>query len=194
MKHILLLAWWTISLLAVSLPARGQADDSRRSRPGSISPGIGRLPYALPAPTAASTREVKVNRSVAVNRYYRNLTRGKAAVPAAAAPIVAAENARTADNITDTDLLFTGEKIRVSNLYPNPATDYVYLDYQLQPGAGNVRIAFYSPLGARLSDYVLIATESRFRISTQELPNGIYFYQLSVEGRTLATKKLLVRH
>ena len=198
MKHILLLGLWVMGLLGVGLPAYGQADDSRRSRldiqprqqaapPGE---GIGRLPYA----PSSKPAEVKVNRSATVNRYYRTLARGKAAVPAAPAPVVAAETNRAADEVPAADLLFSGEKIRVSNLYPNPATDYVYVDYQLEAGAGPARLAFYSPLGTRLSDHVLGTAGSRLRISTLELPNGIYFYQLSVDGRTVATKKLLVRH
>jgi hypothetical protein len=32
------------------------------------------------------------------------------------------------------------------------------------------------------------------RVSTREWNNGIYLYQLSSEGKSLVTKKLLVRH
>jgi hypothetical protein len=41
---------------------------------------------------------------------------------------------------------------------------------------------------------VLTKNNGKLRVDTTVMPTGLYFYQLSLEGKKVATKKMLVRH
>lgn len=91
---------------------------------------------------------------------------------------------------------FTVEGLTISNIYPNPADDAGNFDYSF---SGNnykeVKIDFFNVLGSPMNvSVVLEKFERKTRVSLKEFPNGFYFYQLIADGKTLATKKLLVRH
>ncbi|MBO9638258.1 T9SS type A sorting domain-containing protein [Siphonobacter aquaeclarae] len=200
MKHLLLFLSGLLLLLATvgaektlaqGEPKRSRLDIKPKAKSSSH---VNSFEY----PKTVMSREVKLNRSTAVNEYYRNLLRnrpktGRADQPIAPAALVSSDSGREPEEL-NIDKLYNGEKVVVSNLYPNPANDYVYVDYNLAPNAGEAKITFYSPLGMQVGEFVLDRTEKRQRFSTAGLPNNIYFYQLSLEGKTLITKKLLVRH
>ncbi|CAG4992066.1 hypothetical protein DYBT9275_00886 [Dyadobacter sp. CECT 9275] len=90
--------------------------------------------------------------------------------------------------------LFANEKISVSNIYPNPASDYAELDYNMLPAVRDAKVIFYSILGSQMNEYNLMRGEKKLRVDTREMPTGLYFYQLVLEGKKVATKKMLVRH
>jgi hypothetical protein len=56
------------------------------------------------------------------------------------------------------------------------------------------KITFYNVLGNEMKEEILDKDQKKLRVSTREWNNGIYLYQLSSEGKSLVTKKLLVRH
>jgi hypothetical protein len=45
-----------------------------------------------------------------------------------------------------------------------------------------------------MQEYTLNKAERKVRVNTKDMPTGLYFYQLSLEGKKVATKKMLVRH
>ena len=92
------------------------------------------------------------------------------------------------------DLLYASERLTVSNIYPNPAHDVADLDYQFNTNVGSASITLLNILGSPIAEYTLDRNERKVRIQTRDLPNGYYFYQLTVEGTKVATKKLLVKH
>jgi hypothetical protein len=49
-------------------------------------------------------------------------------------------------------------------------------------------------LGAPIAEYNLDRNDRKVRIVTRDLSTGYYLYQLSVDGKKVATKRLLVRH
>ncbi len=86
--------------------------------------------------------------------------------------------------------------LNISNIYPNPADDAGHFDYSF---TGNnykdVKIDFFNVLGTPMNVSVEIEKfERKVKINLKDFPNGFYFYQLIADGKTLATKKLLVRH
>lgn len=147
-------------------------------------------------------RQASLGRSPSIVSFYRNQLIAQPPAPpvrvaeAAAAPTTpVAEPARMVENtLPGGDKLFSNEKITVSNLYPNPANDYAVVDYAFLAPMGEAKISLYSALGAPVGEYRLDRNERRQRIMTADIPNGVYLYQLSLEGRTVVTKKLLVRH
>ncbi len=88
--------------------------------------------------------------------------------------------------------MFANEHIAVSNVYPNPASEGAEIDYQLTNG--DARLTLLNILGAPVAEYTLDPNDHKLHIATRSMETGVYFYQLSVDGRKVATKKLLVRH
>ncbi len=90
--------------------------------------------------------------------------------------------------------LYSSDKITISNIYPNPANDQAELDYTISPSLRDARLIIYNVLGSQMNELPLSKTERKLRVDTREMPTGLYFYQLSVDGKKVATKKMLVRH
>lgn len=90
--------------------------------------------------------------------------------------------------------LYMSDRITVSNIYPNPASEYAEVDYTMAPGLRDAKLIFYNVLGSQMNEYNLDKNDRKLRVNTSEMPTGLYFYQLSLEGKKVATKKMLVRH
>ncbi len=94
------------------------------------------------------------------------------------------------------DKFFKADGIQISNVYPNPADDNGFFDYVIENKYNKiVKIVVYNAIGGMTNvNLILDKNSKKAKISLKSLPNGIYFYQLLADGKTLATKKLLVRH
>ena len=90
-------------------------------------------------------------------------------------------------------LLYQGDRIFVSHLYPNPAADYAMVDYQFSGNNQEVKIANYNVLGLVVKEVDLDRDDRTVKIYLRELNSGLYMYQLLVDGKPVATKKLMVR-
>ena len=90
--------------------------------------------------------------------------------------------------------LYASDRIIVSNIYPNPASEYVEVDYTMTPAVKEAKLIFYNVLGSQMNAYNLDRNERKLRVNTTEMPTGLYFYQLALDGKKVATKKMLVRH
>jgi Secretion system C-terminal sorting domain len=149
---------------------------------------------------------VKIQPSSVINAYYRSVMLGTPA-SATAARNNSSNEASTA-NATDSrsriaatietgkaeDVMFVNERIRVNNVYPNPANDYAEIEYQINNNATDAKITIISSIFSTLSELPLDKSDKKIRINTQQFASGVYFYQLIVDGKKVATKKLLVRH
>jgi hypothetical protein len=89
--------------------------------------------------------------------------------------------------------LFQGDRIYVSHLYPNPAVDFAQVDYQFSGNNQEVKITIYNVLGLLMKEIDLDKDDRSVKISLRELNSGLYMYQLLVDGKPVATKKLMVR-
>jgi hypothetical protein len=96
-------------------------------------------------------------------------------------------------NALEVGVLNPSAKNILSGAYPNPANSIVNFDYCLSTeNAGSVVIR--NLLGSVVRKSVLTGTEGKLALFTGDLPEGIYFYSLDVEGKALITRKLIVRH
>jgi hypothetical protein len=89
--------------------------------------------------------------------------------------------------------LFQGDRIFVSHLYPNPAIDFAQVDYQFSGSNQEVKIVIYNVLGMVVKELDLDRDDRTAKISLREFNSGLYMYQLLVDGKPVATKKLMVR-
>ncbi|NIJ52164.1 T9SS type A sorting domain-containing protein [Dyadobacter arcticus] len=92
------------------------------------------------------------------------------------------------------ELLFVSDKISVSNIYPNPASEYAELDFNITSGLRDAKLIIYNVLGSQMAEFTMNKNDKKLRVNTKDMPTGLYFYQLSLDGKKVATKKMLVRH
>jgi len=90
--------------------------------------------------------------------------------------------------------LYVNDKISVSNIYPNPASEYADLDYNITASIRDAKVIIYNVLGSQMAELPLSKNDRKLRVNTKDMPTGLYFYQLSLDGQKVATKKMLVRH
>lgn len=143
-------------------------------------------------PTAASNQYARTTN--ATQPVPRPVVKAPVAEPVAPPTSVSVEQRHSEELTASTEKLFHNERLTVSNLFPNPANDHTKADYVVSSVGGQAKLSFFNALGNPVGDFALDRSEHRLQINTSEWPNGMYFYQLSLDGRTLATKKLLVRH
>lgn len=220
MKQTLRIYSCLIGLLLATASLRAQSDGPTRSRlelgRKTTAPLVStstrvihsrNFPF-LKHPAATSLdREVSLSKNSAINAYYRSLLIAPTPQKPTSAPRTAqAESTATAsmqnteirpvisETIKTDDMMFVNEHISVSNIYPNPANDLAEIDYQISSGVGEAKLILLNVLGAPVADYELDRNDRKLRVITRDMNTGVYFYQLSVDGKKVATKKLLVRH
>ena len=84
------------------------------------------------------------------------------------------------------------EKITISNIYPNPATQFATIDYTVQQNFNSASVTFYNLLGKQIGEFELSKASDKLRVNVSNWESGMYMYKLTVDGRKVSTKKLLV--
>lgn len=85
-------------------------------------------------------------------------------------------------------------KVNITALYPNPADDYLTLDYNLPENLPSAKLVFFTLSGTVVASFDLENNDKTIKLSTINWNEGTYFYQLSVNGRKLVSNKFLVMH
>ncbi|MEQ9439445.1 MAG: T9SS type A sorting domain-containing protein [Cyclobacteriaceae bacterium] len=90
-------------------------------------------------------------------------------------------------------ILFSDESLQVSKIYPNPVSSVASIDYSLASKLTPATITVHNILGDRVLELPLDASETNLKLPIEQLQNGIYFYTLQVNGKSINTKKFVVR-
>ncbi|RLD52913.1 MAG: hypothetical protein DRJ05_16990, partial [Bacteroidetes bacterium] len=85
------------------------------------------------------------------------------------------------------------DNIYLSSAYPNPASTFVSLDYDLKDMNG-AKLVVYNLLGSAVKDIQITEDIGKIKMDVTDLDEGIYFYSLLVDNKTVKTQKLVVRH
>lgn len=217
MKQIILIGLLT-GLLTATIPLRAQvALRDSDARKGSRLE-LGRTPSTrkptapvvtnrfrmAPEPVLSGLdRSVTTRKNKAINEHYRSLLiaqpitkAGSRTGTAESSPAPATSDARSAPEQEgkSENRLYANDRIWVSNVYPNPADDVTEIDYQISGSVGEAKLALLNVLGVPVAEYGLDRNDRKVRIVTRDYATGYYLYQLSVDGKKVATKRLLVRH
>jgi len=80
------------------------------------------------------------------------------------------------------------------SVYPNPASISLGINYKLQPGYNAATLKLYNPVGQLIKTESIKYNNGALKESVTSLPNGIYYYTLSINGTVEATSKLVVIH
>ena len=82
----------------------------------------------------------------------------------------------------------------ISEIYPNPASNSVTLDYQFTNEVRSAQVRVSNLLGSVVKESELQVNSNKAKLDISNLENGIYFYSVIVNGDVYKTKKLIVRH
>jgi hypothetical protein len=86
-------------------------------------------------------------------------------------------------------------KPSVSNPMPNPAATSFNLNYKLGSASqDNAKMVIYNMLGERVMETAVTEAEGTVKMDVSALNAGVYFCSLESEGKTLATRRLVVSH
>ncbi len=196
----LLLGTWVASgVLAQGSGSR--LNIAKKEKPATLNKSP--LSYS---PYKVNNQSLILEKSTALSTYYRTLLFGNSSeMPAEESrevePVhVTAPHPPTPKPVSfesssqENENLYVNDRITVKNLYPNPANEFALLQYNMGLDVKDAKMALYNVLGATIKEYSLNRQEQLLTVDTRNLPNGVYFYQLTVDGQKVATKKLLVRH
>ena len=204
---VLIYVFTFISLLVLAEAKAQSSSSSSRLNIGKKNPttfvGSVKRPLLINVKSGLD-RNIKLPTSTAISAYYRNLglagtsSTAPKSRPSGLNTSVSSPSPELRNNTEDVarleDLFFVNEKIRVMNVFPNPASDYAQIDYQLSASPSEAKIVLYNTLYVSVGEYNLDRSDRQLRLPTREIPTGVYFYQLLLDGKKVATKKLLVRH
>ena len=83
--------------------------------------------------------------------------------------------------------------VSVSAAYPNPAINYVYVDYNFPVSVGRASVVISNILGARVKEVVLDNHSGKVQIPVSDMVNGIYFYSIVAGEQMVLTRKFIVK-
>ena len=152
-------------------------------------------------PAGLSYKPLSLQNPKALNNFYRSFLFSSINASDNTNTLVSETEVKSIDKKISAELsakseeqLYASDRIIVSNIYPNPASEYVEVDYTMTPAVKEAKLIFYNVLGSQMNAYNLDRNERKLRVNTTEMPTGLYFYQLALDGKKVATKKMLVRH
>jgi hypothetical protein len=77
--------------------------------------------------------------------------------------------------------------------FPNPAGQFVNVNYQLPFGVSKAKLHFIDNRGNELEVFQVDGFSNHLRLATQDYLPGIYFYFLESEGKRSETQKLVIQ-
>lgn len=196
MKQLLGLFLFIVCLLGFLHPEVSLAQGDLKSKSRLY---IQRVPQQPALPILLAKRSFRINPSLLTsldlkqNSYLSQWLKSSYNKSATTIPVnTPVERRLIEENANNDKYLFYNDRIQVSHVYPNPASDFVDIDYQV---AGNqeLRVSFYNVLGEQVKEIALDRDQRTIRVSLRDFSNGMYLYQLFIDGRSVATKKLIVR-
>lgn len=206
MKKTILFAFIFLTLTWVGAQAQTPANRSRLNMAYQKQPtSLDRAPL-VQKPSVIEYKPLALQKPLALTTYYRALLFANPTVASATSvesPVAVANQTDRFDRRVTSfeekgrsveEQLYSSERIVVSNIYPNPASEFAELDYSIQNSVRDAKVIFYNVLGSQVGEFNLDKSDRKLRVNTREMPTGVYFYQLAVDGKKVATKKMLVRH
>ena len=91
------------------------------------------------------------------------------------------------DNVVD----YSSSEV-FSNAYPVPASDVVNFDYNFASSV-NAEIAIFNMMGQEVLRTAVEGLQGKTSISVSDLPDGVYFFSLIVDGKTEKSSKIIIR-
>lgn len=84
------------------------------------------------------------------------------------------------------------EKYNISEPYPNPATDMISIDHDLQ-STDNAQIKLYNAAGQLVVIHPVMSGSSKSIINTSDLEHGVYFMSFEINNKPIGSEKLIIQ-
>ncbi len=81
----------------------------------------------------------------------------------------------------------------ISDVYPNPATHTVSINYELTPEVNSAKVKIMNLLGAVVKEQIIDRNANKLTLDISDLNGGIYFYTVLINGKVYKTRKLIVQ-
>jgi hypothetical protein len=81
----------------------------------------------------------------------------------------------------------------ISDIYPNPATSLVNIDYNLPSGVNSAKVRIVNLLGALVKESTIERNANKLTMDISDLKGGVYFYTVLINDDVFKTKKLLIQ-
>jgi hypothetical protein len=92
---------------------------------------------------------------------------------------------------TETSINENNSSVFSSKAYPNPGSDKFTIIFKADINNENGKLQLFNSMGKLIKQQSFNAREGKLSLDTQALPNGIYYYCLTIEGRQSKVKKLI---
>lgn len=90
-------------------------------------------------------------------------------------------------------LVFQSRDITINDVYPNPVVDQAFIDYRIHNETIKAKVTIHNILGSAVGAYDMPSSETRVKISAEDLSSGVYFYTVYLDNVGILTHKLVVR-
>jgi hypothetical protein len=151
------------------------------------------LPILLSKRSFHVNPSLQTNLDLKQNSYITQILKSNYAKPSTTNIVAQVQERKLVEeNSNNANYLFLNDRIQVSHAYPNPASDFLDIDFQIV-GNQELRVGFYNVLGEQVKEFTLDRDQKSLRISLRDFASGMYLYQLMIDGRSVATKKIIVR-
>lgn len=98
-------------------------------------------------------------------------------------------NVTTELDIAENNILF-----KLSEVYPNPANQFVQANYEIHNIVDNAKVVIFNLLGSNVKETNVLESNGTIKLNTSDLIEGIYFYSLLINNESVITQKLIIKH
>jgi type IX secretion system substrate protein len=84
-------------------------------------------------------------------------------------------------------------ELQTIKLYPNPASDHVFIDYEII-FVKEAKLQIYNSIGAVVFSKELKDKHDKIKVLVSDFKNGLYFCSLQIDGKLLNTRKIIINH
>lgn len=110
----------------------------------------------------------------------------------AAKPQTAIQNDKVKNNTDTLHITLTlPSAATLGDAQPNPNDGKAVIPYYIPDGISNAEVVFTDMLGRVMQQKKLNTGYGIIDINAQDLPSGIYYYTLSINGKVFETKKMI---
>ena len=82
----------------------------------------------------------------------------------------------------------------ISEIYPNPATNFVSINYTLTPQVNSASVRVINLLGKVVKETRIEMGSNKVKLDVSDLSSGVYFYSVIINEEVYKTKKLVVKN
>jgi len=85
------------------------------------------------------------------------------------------------------------QKVALSDIYPNPATNFVNIDYSFPTEVTNADVRIVNILGSVVKEQNINTQNNTLQLDISNMKSGIYFYSVLINNEVYNTKRLIIR-